>query len=87
MKTLDEYQKAVKKIAQEFNFNWTIYVQFIHLVEEVAELGEALTVYNGDRKAGEEKAALADHSDIEEEGIRTIKSTEFRYFNSFRKST
>ncbi len=67
MKTLDEYQKAVKKIAQEFNFNWTTYVQFIHLVEEVAEFGEALTVFNGDRKAGEGKAALADHSDIEEE--------------------
>ena len=67
MKTLNEYQKNVKKIAQEFNFNWTRYVQFIHLVEEVAELGEALTVFNGDRKAGKGEAALADHSNIEEE--------------------
>ena len=67
MKTLDKYQKAVKKISQEFNFNWSIYVQFIHLVEEVAEFGEALTVFKGDRKAGEGKIALADHSDIEEE--------------------
>ena len=67
MKTLDDYQNTVKKIAQEFNFNWTTYVQFIHLVEEVSEFGEALTVFNGDRKAGEGEAALADHSDIEEE--------------------
>ena len=67
MKTLDEYQKIVKKIAQEFNFNWITYIQFIHLVEEVGELGEALTVKEEDRQMGSGEKAQADHGNIEEE--------------------
>ena len=67
MKTLDEYQKQTKKLAEKFGFKWSNYVQYIHLVEEVAELGEALTVHQGDRKAGSGETALADHTSIEEE--------------------
>ena len=66
-KTLDQYQKEVAEIIKKFNSNWSAYVQFIHLVEEVGELGEALTVKQGDRKGGSGKKALADHGDIEEE--------------------
>ncbi|NCO88700.1 hypothetical protein AUK04_00885 [Candidatus Roizmanbacteria bacterium CG2_30_33_16] len=66
-KTLDQYQKEVAEIIKKFNFNWSAHVQFIHLVEEVGELGEALTVKQGDRKGGSGKKALADHGDIEEE--------------------
>ena len=66
-KKLDEFQKEVERIIEEFNFNWSEYVQFAHLVEEVGELGEAITVELGDRKAGSGSSALADHSDIEEE--------------------
>ena len=67
MKTLKDYQIEVNKQAKEFNFNWSNYVQFIHLVEEVGELGEALTVRKGDRKAGKGENALSDHNDLEEE--------------------
>lgn len=66
-KTLQELQKEVKECADRFNFGWTDYVQYIHLVEETAELGEALTVQKGDRKAGSGENALADHSDPKEE--------------------
>jgi len=66
-KTLDQYQKEVAELVKKFNFNWSTYVQYIHLVEEVGELGEALTVKQGDRKTGSGKKALADHGDIEEE--------------------
>jgi len=66
-KTLGQYQKAVTELVKKFNFNWSTYVQYIHLVEEVGELGEALTVKQGDRKTGSGKKALADHGDIEEE--------------------
>lgn len=67
MSTLREHQQKVKEIVKIFNFNWSLYVQFIHLVEEVAELGEALTVYSGDRKSGSGEEALADHVNVEEE--------------------
>jgi len=67
MTTLSEYQKIIKEIAQAFNYNWSLYIQYIHLVEEVGELGEALTVHNGDRKVGNGEKALADHMDLEEE--------------------
>ena len=66
-KSLSELQKEVKEWAEKFNFRWSNYVQYIHLVEEVAELGEALTVQRGDRKAGPGESALADHSDPKEE--------------------
>ena len=66
-KSLEQYQKEVAELVKKFNFNWSTYVQFIHLVEEVGELGEALTVKQGDRKAGSGEKALADHGDIEEE--------------------
>lgn len=67
MKSLSQLQKEVEEIDKEFNFNWPLYVRFIHLVEEIGEVGEALTVYQKDRKAGLGSAALADHSNIEEE--------------------
>lgn len=66
-KSFSEYQKEVLRIVEKFNFNWSNYVQYIHLVEEVAELGEALTVHEGDRKSGGGEKALADHNDIKEE--------------------
>ena len=66
-KSLEQYQKEVAELVKKFNFNWSAYVQYIHLVEEVGELGEALTVKQGDRKAGSGEKALADHEDIEEE--------------------
>ncbi|MBI4129968.1 hypothetical protein HY468_01480, partial [Candidatus Roizmanbacteria bacterium] len=64
---LRDFQKKAAELIIKFNFNWSTYVEFIHLVEEVGELGEALTVYEGDRKAGNGKRALADHNDTEEE--------------------
>ena len=66
-KTLKNLQKDVKDCAESFNFDWSNYVQYIHLVEDVAELGEALTVDQGDRKAGSGEQALADHTDPKEE--------------------
>ena len=74
MKTLSEYQKEVEKIEKEFNFKWPLYVRFIHLVEEVGELGEAITVKNGDRKSGSGEKGLADHADLEEEFGDTLFS-------------
>ncbi|KKR72716.1 MAG: Nucleoside triphosphate pyrophosphohydrolase MazG [Candidatus Roizmanbacteria bacterium GW2011_GWB1_40_7] len=67
MKLLRDYQKEVEELTIKFNFNWSTYVEFIHLVEEVGELGEALTVHHGDRQEGDGQQALADHNDIEEE--------------------
>ena len=66
-KSLTEYQTVVQNVAEQFNFNWSNYVQYIHLVEEVAELGEALTVHQGDRAAGSGEKAQADHADPKEE--------------------
>jgi NTP pyrophosphatase (non-canonical NTP hydrolase) len=66
-KTLEQYQKEVAELVKKFNFNWSTYVQYIHLVEEVGELGEALTVKEGDREAGSGERAQADHGDIKEE--------------------
>jgi NTP pyrophosphatase (non-canonical NTP hydrolase) len=66
-KSLSELQTHVKQCAEKFNFKWSNYVQYIHLVEEVAELGEALTVQQGDREAGSGESALADHHDLKEE--------------------
>lgn len=66
-KTLEQYQKEVVELVKKFNFNWSKYVQYIHLVEEIGELGEAITVKEGDRKAGSGEKAQADHGDIEEE--------------------
>ena len=67
MKSLDELQKQVGTLDSEFNFNWSLYVRYIHLVEEVGELGEALTVQQKDRKPGSGTSALADHVNIGEE--------------------
>lgn len=66
-KTLEKYQQEVKETAKKFNFDWSNYVQFIHLVEEVGELGEALTVQQGDRKGGSGENAEADHTSPENE--------------------
>lgn len=67
MDTIKDSQHKVRDIVKAFNFNWSSYVQYIHLVEEVGELGEALTVHHGDRKSGNGDQALADHSSVEEE--------------------
>jgi len=64
-KSLVDYQQKTKEASKGFDFN--CYVRFMHLVEELGELGEAITVYKGDRKAGSGGKALADHSDLEEE--------------------
>ncbi len=66
-KTLEEYQREVAKIVKRFKFSWSSYVQYIHLVEEVGELGEALTVKEEDRQKGSGEKAQADHGNIEEE--------------------
>lgn len=66
-KTLQDFQKQTQEIIDRFKFDWSTYVQYIHLVEEVAELGEAITVAQGDRKKGRGEQALADHSDLIEE--------------------
>lgn len=66
-KTLKDFQKQTQEIIDRFNFDWSTYVQYIHLVEEVAELGEAITVSQGDRKSGSGEQALADHADLIEE--------------------
>lgn len=66
-KTLTQYQKEVKRLAEKFDLKWSTYVRYIHLVEEIGELGESITVHQGDRKAGSGEAALADHADIKEE--------------------
>jgi len=64
---MDGYQKKVKEIVEKFGFDWSDYAQYIHLTEEIGELGEALTVRKGDRQAGKGTEAMADHSDLEEE--------------------
>lgn len=66
-KTLEEYQKEVANIVKRFEFDWSSYIQYIHLVEEVGELGEALTVKEGDRQNGSGEKGQADHGNIEEE--------------------
>lgn len=66
-KNLEQYQKEVAELVKQFNFNWSTYVQYIHLVEEIGELGESMTVKEGDRKAGSGEKAQADHGNIEEE--------------------
>lgn len=66
-KTLEQYQKEVAELIKRFNFNWSAYLQYIHLIEEMGELGEAITVKEGDRQVGSGEKAQADHGDIEEE--------------------
>jgi NTP pyrophosphatase (non-canonical NTP hydrolase) len=60
-------QKDVKKWTDTKGFKWSAYAEFCHLVEEVGELGEALTVKHGEREAGSGSKGLADHSDMKEE--------------------
>jgi len=67
LKTLTQYQEEVKRLVKKFNLNWSVYIRYIHLVEEIGELGEAITVHQGDRKAGSGESALADHTDLKEE--------------------
>ncbi len=66
-KNLDTLKEEVHELFEMFEFKWSNYVQYVHLVEEVAELGEAITVKEGDRKGGSGEKALADHTDLEEE--------------------
>ena len=62
-----EMQRVVKDFIEKEGFEWSRLIQFTHLVEEVGEVGEALAVMEGERKAGSGESGLADHSDIEEE--------------------
>ena len=64
---LKNLQKIVKNWVKTKGFKWSAYAEFCHLVEEVGELGEALTVKQGERQAGSGYEGLADHSDLEEE--------------------
>ena len=60
-------QKAVKTWINKNGSKWSAYADYCHLVEEIGELGEALTVKHGERQAGDGALGFADHSDIEEE--------------------
>lgn len=64
-RTLEQYQLEVAEIVKRFKFNWSTYVQYIHLVKEIGELGEALTVKEGIRKGGGGEKAQADHGNVE----------------------
>lgn len=66
-KNLEQYQKEVAELVKRFNFNWSTYVQYIHLIEEIGELGESITVKEGVRQAGSGEKAQVDHGNIEEE--------------------
>ncbi len=66
-KTVEQIQKEIREWIRDKGFKWPLYVQYIHLVEEIGELGESLTVSQGDRKQGSGEKALADHDDVEEE--------------------
>lgn len=64
---IKELQSKIKRWTDDVGFKWSSYAQYCHLVEEVGELGEAITVKEGERKAGNGKKGLADHSDLKEE--------------------
>lgn len=64
---LNNLQEKTKKWTDEVGFKWSSYAQYCHLVEEVGELGEAITVKEGERNAGSGHKGLADHSDLSEE--------------------
>jgi len=66
-KTVEQVQKEIHEWTRDKGFKWSLYVQYIHLVEEIGELGESLTVFQGDRKQGSGEKALADHGNVEEE--------------------
>lgn len=64
---MKDFQREVDELFDKFPFSWSNYVHYIRLVEEVGELGEALTVFEGDRQAGSGEAAMAFHNDLTEE--------------------
>ena len=65
--TLSELQKIIAEWVKKNNFGWSNYAAYCHLVEEVGELGESITVASGERKAGSGAQALADHTNVSEE--------------------
>ncbi len=65
--SLKDTQKAVKDWTDKYGFKWSTYAAYCHLVEELGELGEAITVEQGERKAGSGEEGLADHSNMLEE--------------------
>lgn len=67
MKTIKDIQKITKEWVNQKGFKWTSYAEYCHLVEEIGELGEALTVQHGERQAGSGSQGHADHSDMDEE--------------------
>lgn len=67
MTNLKEIQSIVKKWTDEKGFRWSDYAHYCHLVEEIGELGEALTVEKGERQKGSGEKGLADHANLPEE--------------------
>lgn len=65
--TLKNAQKIVKEWIESKGSKWSAYAEYCHLVEEVGELGEALTVQQGERQPGSGEKGLADHHDMDEE--------------------
>lgn len=65
--TLKKVQQIIKDWTDTKEFKWSAYGEYCHLVEEIGELGEALTVQQGERSAGSGTEGLADHSDMDEE--------------------
>jgi len=65
--SLKDAQKIVDEWIEEKGLKLSEYAKFCRLVEEVGELGEAMTVKMGERKAGCGSKRLADHSDLGEE--------------------
>ena len=65
--SLKDAQKIVKDWTAKYDFKWSTYAAYCHLVEEIGEIGEAITVGQGERKAGFGEEGFADHSDMLEE--------------------
>lgn len=62
--SLKDAPQIVKDWTGKYGFKWSTYAAYCHLVEELGELGEAITVAQGERKAGSGEESLADHSDM-----------------------
>lgn len=65
--SLKAVQRTVREWTDQNGFKWSDYAAYCHLVEELGELGEAITVQQGEREAGSGLAGLADHADVAEE--------------------
>lgn len=66
-KSLLMYEDTIREITQKENLDRPEYVQYIQMIGEVSELGEALTVHQGDRASGSGNSAMADNANMTEE--------------------